>query len=330
MEGIYGYLKSYIQVQHKFTDELVLNGGLNTLLFNYNMKFALDPRLSMKWNFRENQSLSFGTGIFSQLPERMFYLVETELEDGTMTMTNKNLGYMKSLHAIAGYDFVINKNLRLKSEAYYQYLYNIPVREPEPGYSMLNFGSDYLTSLPIIDSLENKGTGRNWGIELTVEHFLIKGFYFLVTGSLFESKYKGYDGILRNTAFNTNFAVNTLAGKEFTIRKKNFLNVDFKMTWAGGVRYLPFHTQKVADNYYIRVDDWEDAYTERRPDYFRINLRIGYKVNFAKASAELALDLLNVTNHENVYFEVFDPTTGEIKTFYQFPFLPIGLMRVMF
>jgi hypothetical protein len=330
MEGIYGFLKSYIQLQHKFTDELVINGGFNALLFIYNMRFALDPRLSMKWSFRENQSLSFGTGIFSQLPERMFYLVETEMEDGTMIMTNKYTGYMRSLHAIVGYDLLINKNLRLKTEAYYQYLFNIPVRAPEPGFSMLNFGSDYLTSLPIIDSLENKGTGRNYGIEITVEHFLEKGFYFLVTSSLFESKYKGYDGILRNTAFNTNFAVNVLVGKEFTIRKKNFLNVDFKITWAGGVRYLPYHTQKVTDHYYIRVDDWENAYAERRPDYFRINLRIGYKVNFAKASAELALDLLNVTNHENVYFEMYDPTTGEIKTFYQFPFLPIGLVRVMF
>jgi hypothetical protein len=184
--------------------------------------------------------------------------------------------------------------------------------------------------LPIIDSLVSRGTGNNLGIELTLERFLDRGYYFLFTTSIFKSKYKGYDKVTRNTAFSNNFVFNLLAGKEFIIKDKNFLNIDLKVTWAGGMRYLPFHTMQTDEHYYIKIDEWDKAYQERRPDYFRLNLRIGYKVNFSKATLEVAVDLLNLTNRKNIYFEFYDPSTGEIKTVYQLPFIPVPLIRVQF
>ncbi len=68
---------------------------------------------------------------------------------------------------------------------------------------------------PEQDSLVNNGTGRNYGVELTVERFFHESYYFLVTTSLFDSRYKGSDGISRNTAFNTRYVLNALAGKEW-------------------------------------------------------------------------------------------------------------------
>ncbi|NOT38584.1 MAG: HAMP domain-containing histidine kinase, partial [Saprospiraceae bacterium] len=46
-----------------------------------------------------------------------------------------------------------------------------------------------------------------------LEKFYSKGYYFLFTTSIFESKYKASDGILRNTAFNGNYVVNLGEGK---------------------------------------------------------------------------------------------------------------------
>jgi len=96
------------------------------------------------------------------------------------------------------------------------------------------------------------------------------------------------------------------------------------------MRYVPFHTEKISDNYYVQVDEWDKAYEKRRPDYIRLNLRVGYKVNFRKSTFEIAIDMLNLTNRKNIYFEFFDPSTGEIKTVYQLPFLPIPLIRMQF
>ncbi|MCU0370587.1 MAG: TonB-dependent receptor, partial [Bacteroidales bacterium] len=217
-------LKGFFQWQHRFNDELELIGGFHGFYYGYNHKTAFDPRLSCKWQINGRHSFSLGTGIFSQLPEQMFYYTETELPDGQFVRTNKNLGYMKSLHLVAGYDFLIRDGLRLKSEVYYQHLFHIPVKENIPAYSMLNYGEDSFSAMPVIDSLVSEGTGNNFGMELTVERFLNKGWYFLFTTSIFKSVYRGYDKILRNTAFSNNFVFNLLAGKEFRIRGKNFLN----------------------------------------------------------------------------------------------------------
>jgi hypothetical protein len=330
VDGNTALFRGYFQWQHRFTDRLELIAGVHGLIFGYNKKFTADPRLSFKWQIDGRQSVSFGTGIFSQLPEAMFYLTETEMPDGRIENTNRDLGYMKSFHMVAGYDFLILQGLRLKSEVYYQHLFNIPVKENVPAYSMLNFGEDSFSSLPVIDSLVSKGTGNNIGIELTVEKFLSQGYYFLFTASLFKSNYKGYDEIERNTAFSNNFVLNLLAGKEFCIKGKNFLTFDIRTTWAGGMRYVPFYTMQADEHYYIKVDEWDKAYQTRRPDYFRLNLRIGYKVNFRKATFEVAVDLLNLTNQENIYFEFYEPSTGEIETVYQLPFLPVPLIRVQF
>jgi hypothetical protein len=84
----------------------------------------------------------------------------------------------------------------------------------------------------------NNGTGRNYGLELTLEKYFSKGYYFLITASIFDSKYRGSDDVLRNTAFNQHYVLNALAGKEFLVGKhKNALGLDFKFTTAGG-KYL--------------------------------------------------------------------------------------------
>src|SRR5690606_40225300 len=62
-----------------------------------------------------------------------------------------------------------------------------------PIFSAINTGSSFIPSDQ--DSLVNSGTGRNYGIELTLERFFNKGYYFLITSSIFDSQYAGSDGI---------------------------------------------------------------------------------------------------------------------------------------
>jgi hypothetical protein len=329
-EGNYNLLKSYIQWQHKFSDYFLTYSGLHFMLFTFNNSTSVEPRIGLKWDFNSNHSLNIGFGLHSQLAPRMFYIVEDETNPGEYDPMNQKLGFSKSLHSVIGYNWLITKNLRLKLETYYQYLYEIPVKQGNPAYSMLNFGDSYFDQLPIIDSLVNAGKGKNYGIEVTLEKFLDKGYYALLTGSLYESKYRGFDDIERNTAFNGNFILNTLAGKEFKIGKHNFLSLDLKVTYAGSLRYVPFDIVQVASNYYLQDWVWDRAYENRRKDYFRLNGRFGYKLIMKKFSMELAVDFMNLTNHRDVFTEYFNSKTGEVKYSYQFPFLPIGFLRCQF
>ncbi len=132
----------------------------------------------------------------------------------------------------------------------------MPVKSRPDYFSTVNLGADF--NSPNVDSLVNNGTGENYGIELTLEKFYSKGYYFLVTASLFESKYTGSDGVYRNTAFNGNYVFNALAGKEFKIKEKHILALDVKFTYAGGKRYVPIdlaasiaYKDEVRDGIYI-------------------------------------------------------------------------------
>lgn len=321
--------KMYGQWRTNIQDQFEITTGLAYQYFSFTKKSALDPRAGIKWVLNQRQSVNIGVGLHSFLAPRFLFAQKTWMADGTSLYSNSNMGYLKSLHTVMGYDFMIQPKLRMKLETYYQYLYNIPVSKTSPASSLLNMFAG-LDSPVEYDSLENKGKGENYGIELTLEKYLSKGYYFLISGSLFNSTYSGYDGKWRNSAFNSNFVINLLAGKEFKAGRKNTFNIDLKCAWGGSRRYVPYSARQISEYSYERVFNWDEAFTKRFADYFRVNTRVGYTINQPSYNLLLAFDFMNVTNRKNLFFNDFDPTTGESKPLYQFPFMPVGLIRVQF
>jgi len=154
--------------------------------------------------------------------------MQNKKANGNVVYSNKNLDFTKSHHLVIGYTVKPLSDWRIKAEAYFQRIYNIPVNTFSSSYSMLNSGATFKPDLQ--DSLTNKGTGKNYGIELTIEKFFSKGYYGLFTSSLYNSNYKGSDGIERNTACNGRYVINFLAGKEWKVGlgKRNNISSDIK------------------------------------------------------------------------------------------------------
>ncbi len=328
--GNYTLSRFFVQWKHNFTDNTSLVLGNNVMHFTENNNISVEPRLGLRHGFSGNQSVSLAGGLHGNLAPRLFYVYATPDENGVLQRSNQNLGFTKSLHLIAGYDLMLSGETRLKFETYYQYHFNVPVSKDIPAWSILNYGSDWVDFVKPMGNLVNEGTGKNYGIELTLEKFLSRGYYYLITGSLYEAKYTGFDGVERNSVFNGNFIINALAGKEFTLKDRNVLSFDAKIVWAGSKRILPFTSYQVSEYYHVKVDDWGNAYKERLPDFFRVNLRVGYKINLFNATHELAVDFYNLTNRKNIFLEIFDNVTGETRTMYQFSFMPVALYRVQF
>ncbi len=320
--------KAFANWQHKFTDALTFNSGLHYQLYDLNKESALEPRLGLQWQATDKQTFSLGYGLHSQIQPRTIYFDKDYNEiTGVYSENNRNVKFSRSNHYVVGYDWSFAKNFRIKSEAYYQGIFNAPVSKVEQNFSMLNAGSGYYIADP--DSLVNTGTGRNYGIELTIEKFLSKGYYALMTVSLYDSKYKGYDNVLRNTAFNSNFAINLLAGYEIKVGKKNYLTFDARTVWSGGMRYIPIDLQaSVAQQ--KQVFDNSNPYINKYKDYFRTDFRIGFKQNLGKISQEWGIDLQNITNHKNLYSQQYNKQLKEITTIYQQGFMPMMLYRINF
>lgn len=320
--------RAYGQWQHKFNDRLSAVAGLNFQHFAMNNESALEPRFSMRWSINTKQSLSFGYGKHSQIqPKIIYYTITHDTINNTDFTTNEDVKFTRADHFILGYDYLINKDFRIKIESYYQRLYSVPIKESFPEFSMINTGDFF--GIPQEDSLVNKGTGRNFGIELTVEKFLSKGYYLLFTASIFDSKYKGYDKILRNTAFNGNYVFNLLGGYEFSLSRNRMLTVDMKTVWAGGRRYVPID-EALSQIENSEERDWNLAYENKYDDYFRTDLRIGFKVNGKKTSQEWAIDLQNLTGFQSLFMEGWDPAENKIYTVYQQGFYPMFLYRIQF
>jgi hypothetical protein len=327
--GQMGFLRAFAEWRHRFSDELSVTSGLHASGLFFNNSYALEPRLGMKWEFVPGQSLNLGAGLHSQAQMRALYFGQrlTDTLDLTYEMTNRGLDFTRGLHLVAGYDRLLGQGHRLKAEVYYQYLYNVPVAWRRPEFSLLSQGGGY--GFMTFDNMQNTGTGENKGLELTLEKFLHQGFYYLVTASVFDAGYRGYDGVWRNSAFNNNFVFNALSGYEWSLGRRSLLSVDLKMVYAGGSRYLPIDAERSLEEDAVRYH-WDRAFEERFPDYFRLNGRITFRLNGRAINQEWALDLQNITNHQNIFIQNWNNQTREISTSYQMGFMPMVTYRIYF
>ncbi|MFM1876433.1 MAG: hypothetical protein RL266_2170 [Bacteroidota bacterium] len=325
----YGLAQLYAQFHHRFSEKTSGTIGVHGQMSTLNTSFAVEPRIGFKWQPHKRHALSVGGGMHSQMLPALTYFYQTYLpSENRYIRTNEDVGFSRSVHAIVGYDWTILPKLRLKLEGYYQYLYHVPVEPTASYFSMVNAGES-IGDVAVRDSLVNEGIGQNMGLEFTLEKFFDRGYYFLLTASLYNATYRGSDGIWRNSAFNGNYNLSALGGYEFKISKRNTLAFDTKVTWTGGARYVPIDLDSsIVESETVR--DYSKAYEPRYRDYFRLDMKATITLNGKRASHSLALDFQNVTNTKNVFSQNFNSDSGTIETKYQLGFLPLVYYRVEF
>ncbi|WP_317896762.1 TonB-dependent receptor [Aurantibacillus circumpalustris] len=328
VEGNTQTAQAFFQWNYKLTKKLTTNLGLHYFQLFLNNSNSVEPRASLKYELTPKNNLSLGYGLHSQLQPIGVYFAKQNLTDDSYTTPNKNLGLSKAHHLVVGYDRVLNEFSHIKTELYYQHLYNIPISNDRTGtYSILNVMDGYNT-----EPLTNKGLGRNYGAELTYERFLHKNLYYLLSASLYDSKYKAANNKWYNTRFNTNFALTFTAGKEWVLSggtKNRIIGFNIKSIYVGGFRYTPIDLQASIAAGEQKIDDTK-TFAEQNPAYYRLDIRISLKRNYKHVTSTLALDIQNTTNRKNVGGQYFDSGTGEVKYWYQTPLLPLLSYRLEF
>lgn len=329
-----GLLQSYVHWQYRVSDHITTNLGLYAQQFLLNKTHALEPRASILYQPNGKQQITFATGLHSQTQSLFIY--DYKFYDSTTArykQSNQQVDLLRSAHFVAGYQRHLSQSLRLKSEVYYQYMYNVPVSgakgNSDAVFSTLNTGSDY--GFYVADSLNNKGTGYNYGLELTLEKTFSRNFYFLTNVSLLDAKYKTVDGKERNTAFNIGHVFNVLAGKEFHLDNDNrrFISVDVKLTHSGGRRIIDVNKAES-----IRqgkaVYEYATAYTTQLPSYFRTDLKVSYTINKAKSTHNVFIAADNLFNTQNVLTRDWSNSKQEVVTYYQLGLFPYLGYRIQF
>jgi hypothetical protein len=331
--GIYGpvdYGKGSTDLVQAFSESkidlspaLSLAAGLHFQYLLLNQRNSLEPRIGLRWQMSNRQAFSAGYGMHAQMEDVGLYLAEQRLSSEFVSQPNRKLDFSRARHFVLGYDFLIRNDLRFKTEAYYQYLYSVPVM-PGRYFSLINSDGGYTS-----DSLVNNGTGRNIGLDLTFEKFLTRQFYYLITVSLFDSRYKGGDGIERNTRYNAGYVVNLLGGKEWTIRKNNLLGVNLKASYTGGSYYVPIDLEKSMESHY-RVLDESRAFEVRNPDFLYIDLTLTYRTNHRKFSGIWAIQLKNLLNRKTEIGQVYNDFNQTIEPVRSMGILPFISYKIEF
>lgn len=307
-KGNTGLLQAYSQSKIYLSGQLIINAGIRAQYFILNGNFTLEPRMGARWNFLPQHTFSFAYGLHSQLEKIEFYLVEQETQEGKI-MPNKDLDFNKSHHFVVGYEYMINENLFFRAEPYFQLLYDIPV---VPGSYISTINLDELWDFN--DSLVNNGEGRNLGIDLTLEKYLSRGLYFLVTASLFDSKYTGGDGIERNTRYNKGYVINLLGGKEWKMGayKQNLMGLNLRFTYMGGDYIIPVDEAKTIEQGEI-VQDYNRAYEEKLTDAPLLSLSFTYRINKARHSSLWSFQVINLLGYKEFTEYSYDATTQTIE-----------------
>jgi len=326
-------IQPFVQWKYRISENMDFTAGLHSQYFSLSNSFSyVEPRVGWKYRMKNNQAIFAGAGMHSGTQPMYTYTYHKLDANGNKIYHNKNMGFTRSLHTAFGYEKALKKSFTIRSEVYYQYLYDVPVTIAPSSFSLINQGSGFQRFFP--DSLENTGTGFNYGIELTIQKYFDNSFFFMFSGTLYDSKYTGSDGILRNTSYNARYITNILAGKEFKINPKQTLSLGFKVAYAGGQRYGLVDLEESA--LYNDLIYKDSLFNERQfRNYFRVDAKISWKLNTEKLTHEIGLDLVNVLGVENLLSLAYapnlaDPSAEPIAERQQLGFLPIFYYKIDF
>lgn len=306
------YLYQYYSQSKLFlSSKLSVNVGAYGQYFALNKEMIIEPRVGAKYYLDDKSTLSLGYGKHSRL-DRLSVYFATQQQNNETIFPNEKLKLSKAHHFVASYDKMMGEFFHLKIEPFYQALYDIPVVDGTP-FSIMHLQEDWFFN----KEMTNDGTGTNYGVDITFEKFLKKGSYFLFTASLFDSKYKGGDGIERSTQYDKGYVVNFIAGKEWSVGKKklNTLGLNGRVTYQGGNYFTPLNeSASLAAEEEILNESL--TFGKQRPSDLLGSININYTRNKKKHTSIWSLQILNLfgaPEYQGYNYNIVDKKFEESK-----------------
>lgn len=296
----------FSQSSYQFNERITAELGVNAQYFALNRHWTAEPRASIRWQATPRHSLALATGMHSR-HERLDYYFVTTPQTGDR-LVNKELDFTKAYHVVLSYDWQVSENIHVRVEPYFQSLYNVPV-VPGSGHSIINQTDFFMT-----DQLVNDGKGRNYGVDLTLERYLKEGYYYMFTASLFDSRYRGGDGVWRNTCYNRRFLVNALGGKEWMLgkNKQHILGVNLRVNLMGGNYYTPID-QEASLAAQRPLEDETRPMGRQHPDVFVAHATINWKINKPNVTHEFGAQMINLTGSKEYFGFAYNYRTGQME-----------------
>ncbi len=321
--GYMDILQMQAQWKHRWKNNLTLNVGLHGVYFGINQSNSFEPRLALSWKPHPRHSFTANVSRHSKLLHEAYYFVKGTDSEGNKVEGNQKLDVIKSLHTGLGWNFKLGENTYLKTEAYYQYLYNVPVAESNISV-LTQVNSSSVWNLIGPQQWINLGTARNYGLEWTFEKRFARSYYLLSTLSLFHSRFSNDRITQLPTRFDQALNFNLATGKEFKFgyNERNMLGINLRLIIQGGQPYTPINLNaSIAAG--RAVYDIDNPFSERLAPVRRVDTGVKLQLNRNKITHTFKFDIQNATltlRERNIFY---DPIAQEIVVEKGLSILPV-------
>jgi hypothetical protein len=338
----YGFVNEKLKL---FSDRLLINAGFRYDYFSYSEKGNISPRFSISYYLQPNiTSLNFSYGEFYQ---NLSYI---EYGDRYNTEINRYLENSHARHFVFGVEHIIADGLKLNIEGYYKKYTDIPVEEEFIHFNDRTFRSEKKLNI---------GKQNTYGIDLLIQQKFVKDIYGTLAFSRMWNKFDdpriGYEGNTYSSDYDFPYVLTLIAGKRFKGLRSDMdklpiylrvptyilpfsddMEISLRWRYASGKPYTPRE--------YVNYEQHREGLVKwsngtwvptgningsRYPDYHRLDIAFNSRYNFSSWTLSIFLSLQNIYNRKNIAFYQY-VSDGTIENVYQFSFLPVAGIEVLF
>ncbi len=307
-----GYLNYLVKPFSSFQASL----GLRSDYFSLTNQFHLSPRVALGYAFTPRTSANVSAGMFFQnLPL-------------TLLAQDKDYKKMKdpyAIHYIASLNHLLSEDTKLTIEAYHKSYYRFPTDPAQPNLFMIDELQYRQGFFYGHSSLTDQGRAYSTGVEVTIQKKLAKHLYGLISGTYYQSRYRGQDHVWRDRVFDNRYIVSMEGG--YKPNKK----WEFSGRWiyAGGAPYTPLDPVASAVNQQA-VFDATQINAKRYPAYHALNLRVDRRFSFSHSNLVTYLSIWNAYNRKNVASYYWNEIDNKPATAFQWGLVPVVGMEYEF
>ena len=297
---------AFLQDIYSINENYKLRYGLRGSYLKYqNFGAVFDPRAALIYT-NANHSISFATGIYSQMPNAI---------NTIDTIGSSDLSYEHSIHYALNYKYNFDQKSSFEVETFYKDYYDLAISTGDS----TNYTSD--------------GVGNAGGIDITYKK-RTKGLYLYATYSFLFSNREtsttsGVENMVDEIPHTLQLAASYDIGDNWVLSGLLKYNTGQLYTPITGTQIKQYSDGSVVNTYvdssttYYTAVYSTDQYSKRLPDYFTLNLKVAKTVKYSKNnSLEYSFELMNATNNENVTGYIVSKTTGEISKSTDLPLIP--------
>jgi outer membrane cobalamin receptor len=293
----------FLQDKWKVSKKFNIQSGIRTTKYSLHNKIYVDPRLGIKYGFSDNMAFKFNWGVYHQ------FLTTATNQDENLRIVELWLGIPKdkkasvSQHLIGGFEYLTNKNIFLRIEAYNKTFDNLLTLKE----SALDTEDNDENGLDSVESINEfwDTEGISQGIELLIKKSSGRlngwvGYTYSKTkydNEISGEHYPGFDrthtlNIVGNFMLTENLqlssSITQMSGNPYTEIIGRV--TEWNQSIANESQWFPYDKYLVGQKNSARYDD-----------YFRLDMGITRKGgNLFGVEYDTNIQIMNLTRHFNI------------------------------